>query len=116
MDNRGTLELIVDAHDAVPEGCSRRFKTRGAALTVTRIYWESDDGDEGPFDVVGLTADDTEIAAQRVDIEDSSAGISVLVYGGDHGLRLRWVGPGAPRGPAEIVEPYVVVGPGEVLA
>src|SRR6478735_7122868 len=82
------IDVQVEAHDELPDGCSRRVKAEGPAASVTLVRYETEDGDLHTWKVVAARSDGTTTQARGVPIEDSSAGTSILVVGGDHGLRL----------------------------
>jgi GTP cyclohydrolase II len=85
------VDVCVEAHTALPDGLMLRFKAAPEARTtaVSRVDYAPEDADvAGPFRVEGRDADDRPCPAQAITVEDSAAGVSVLVYGGDHGLRL----------------------------
>jgi hypothetical protein len=80
--------VSVEPHEQLPEGCSMRFKAHGAVRPIARIRYESEDGVGGNWTVEALFSDGKRGPAQTAPVEDSSAGSSNLVFGGDHGLRL----------------------------
>jgi len=80
----------------------------GAACVFAR---ESEDGRAGTWRVEAQRSDGSRSGAMAVLVEDSSAGSSTLVYGGEHGLRLTWTeGEGV-----EVAEPYLLLAPSAVL-
>ncbi len=90
--NPDAIEVYVEPCDALPDGASLRYKTAGESRVIDWVHFESDDGEEGIWDVWSPRPGD---AAARdvvwaVPVHDSSAGVSLLVYGGVGGLRLRW--------------------------
>ena len=104
------LDVLVDPHPALPDGCCMRWKLAGEPRPVTRVRWEPDDAPAGVFRVHGLSDREAVIPALAVLVEDSSAGTSLLVYGGAHGLRLVGEEDGAA-----VAELYLLVAPDEVL-
>jgi hypothetical protein len=100
------IDVAVEEHDAIPDGCELRFHAVGAARPVLRLRYEPLIGAEGDFDVVAVDAAGVETPAQAVPVDDSGAGTSTLIYGGAHGLRLRRVG--AVAGDV-IPEPYLLL-------
>ena len=88
MSTAGFVEVAVDGHPAWPAGASARWKRVGPSQPVLQIYYESDDGDAGVWQVVGC-GPAGESPALATPVDDSSAGVSLLVTGGVWGLRLR---------------------------
>jgi hypothetical protein len=84
--------LVEDSPECA--GCARRWKAESAPRRVTWVRF-----DDALYDV----------DAMAVEVEDSGSGTSILVYGGDRGVRL------TPRagGPA-IVEPFLLLAAEEV--
>jgi len=82
------VTVHVEEHDALPDGCSQRFRASGEARPVHHVTYEPEDGDAGTWEVHGALADGTTTTAVARPVDDSSAGTSILVVGGDHGLRL----------------------------
>src|SRR5687768_8372778 len=98
------IQIDVEEHDALPEGCCQRFQAAGPAEEVRFIEYQPDRGPAGVYSVCGREASGRDVVAQAVRIEDSGAGMVLLIYGGEHGLRLkRGDGP-------EIAEPYLLLG------
>jgi hypothetical protein len=100
----GFVDVRVEAHEALPDGCSMRFKACGEVRPVARIRYESEDGVAGTWTVHALSSDGNRSPARTVPVEDSSAGSSNLVFGGDHGLRLTSIDTGA-----EVAEPFLLL-------
>jgi len=100
------VRVQVEEHEDLPEGCSLRFKAEGAPREIARVTWEAEDGTDGTWSVEAAWSDGQRSAALAYPVEDSSAGTSILVVGGDHGLRLVLVETGAKR-----AEPYLLVSP-----
>ena len=65
------------------------FERTRAAQAVSLVQYESDDGLDGVWQVWACDAAGNHGEARAVLVDDSSAGLSWLVHGGDHGLRLR---------------------------
>ena len=82
------VDIAVAPHEALPDGCSMRFKAHGTVRPIGRIRYESEEGIGGIWTVESMGSDGTRGPARTVPVEDSSAGSSNLVWGGDHGLRL----------------------------
>jgi hypothetical protein len=106
------VTVLVEEHPELPDGCCMRFKLAGEPRRVRRVLYEPPDA-AGSQDCIveGASADDSVAAAWAVPVEDSGAGICVLVYGAEHGLRLR-TASGAPHS----VEPYLLLAPDAILA
>jgi hypothetical protein len=99
-----TIDLFIDPNPNCPEGCDLRFSACGEPRRVTWV--RPGGGDAAACDVYGWSSagGGTPCAAWAAPVEDSGAGISILVYGGDWGLRL------APRdGRPAFGEPYLLL-------
>ncbi len=99
------VDIDVYPHPALPDGCVARWKVEGHPESVTTLWYEPDDGPDGEHRVQAAWSDGRRTPATQVRIEDSAAGISLLVYGGDYGLRLQ-----RDDGP-ERAEPYLIIAP-----
>lgn len=105
------LTVLVDEHPSLPDGCCMRFKLAGEPRPVRRVRYELPDGPGSQeWRVEGADARDAAAPALAVLVEDSGAGLCVLVYGAEHGLRLR----GSADGPAT-AEPYLLLAPEAIL-
>jgi len=104
------IQIEVEEHDALPDGCSMRFRASGEAAPVRRVRYESEDGREGIWRIVAEHADGATAEAMAIEVEDSSAGTATLIYGGAHGLRLLPEGEGEP-----VAEPYLLLTPSAVV-
>lgn len=98
------VNIAVEPHEALPDGCSMRFKAHGEVRPIGRIRYESEDGVGGIWTVEALSSDGKRSQARTVPVEDSSAGSSNLVFGGDFGLRLTSLETGA-----EVAEPFLLL-------
>ena len=65
-----------------------RFRSQGDSRLVERVFWESDEGVAGTWHVEAAASDGSRSSALAIEVDDSSAGTSILIVGGDHGLRL----------------------------
>lgn len=102
------VEVFVEDNDGCA-GCALRFKAEDEPRPVRVVRWYGDDDRGVVCEVVGWSAEG-EVAAIACTIEDSSAGTAVLVWGGDHGLRL------TPRdGGARFGESHLRLAPDDVL-
>lgn len=99
------VNVQVEEHDALPEGCCLRFRAQSAGRAVARIAYESEAGVGGGWSVEGRASDGTLVAATAFEVDDSSAGTSLLIVGGDHGLRLTSIATGET-----IAEAYLLLG------
>lgn len=88
------VTVHVEEHEALPDGCSQRFRATGEARVVHHVAYGPEDGDAGTWAVIGQRADGTTTPALARPVDDSSAGTSFLVVGGDHGLRLTSIATG----------------------
>ena len=89
-----------------------RFRAQDDGARIERIAWESDDGRAGVWRVVGRRSDGEDVPAIAHAVNDSSAGTSILVAGGDHGLRLTLEGQEGEEdeeGGPTVAEPYLLV-------
>ena len=98
------VDIAVEPHEALPDGCSMRFKAHGEVRPIRRIRYESEDGVGGTWAVEAIFSDGTRAPARTVPVEDSSAGSSNLIFGADHGLRLTSLDTGA-----EVAEPFLLL-------
>ncbi len=99
------VSVLVEEHDALPDGCCMRFKSIGEPRAVKRVLYEADGSPSPiPWVVEAMEPDGSVGTAWAVEVEDSGAGVSTLVYGGAWGLRLRSGG-----GEQAIAEPYLLL-------
>lgn len=98
------VNVDVEEHEALPDGCCLRFRAHGEGRTIERVTYESETGTSGTWTVVGHAADGTSPPATAFEVDDSSAGTSLLVVGGAHGLRLTSAKTGET-----IAEPYLLL-------
>jgi hypothetical protein len=105
------VTVLVEEHEMLPDGCCMRFKLAGEPRPVRRVRYESDAAPGAEeWLVEGADGDDSPLVASGVAVEDSGAGLCVLVHGGAHGLRLRASPDGAP-----LAEPYLLLAPEALL-
>lgn len=107
------ITVIVDEHDDLPEGCCMRFKAVGTPRVVRRVRLDDGEpaGEQARDWAVESCGESGEPGpAHGVTVEDSSAGSSVLVYGGPRGLRLRPAGGGSV-----VAEPYLLLAERAIL-
>lgn len=105
------IDVVVEEHDALPEGCEMRFHAVGADRVVRRIRYEPLSGPEGEFEV----ATESGAAAHAAPVDDSGAGTAMLIYGDARGLRLRRLADGATS-PEPLAEPYLLLTEDALLA
>jgi hypothetical protein len=98
------IDVVVEEHLEIPEGCEMRFHAVGEARVVRQIQYEPLVGPEGDFEVVAAGGE----PARAVPVDDSGAGTAVLIYGDARGLRLRRVGGADDQGDP-IAEPYLLL-------
>lgn len=96
-------EVDVVPHPALADGFSGRWMRAGNSTEVTEVYYTPDQGPDGIYRVAALWRDGQRTAAVQVPVEDSAAGVSQLLIGGDCGLRL-W-----REGGPEWAEPYLLL-------
>lgn len=102
------IDVAVEEHDEIPEGCELRFHAVGDPRPVRRVRYEPLTGPEGEFEVTAAGG----APALAAPVDDSSAGTSVLIYGDARGLRLRRL-DGADGAP--IAEPYLLMAPDAIV-
>jgi|SRR5580692_8152314 hypothetical protein len=98
------IDVVVEEHDALPEGCEMRFHAVGPDRSVRRIRYEPLSGPEGEFEVETESGE----AAQAAPVDDSGAGTAILIYGDARGLRLRRLASGTASEEL-IAEPYLLL-------
>ncbi len=106
------IDVAVDEHDALPEGCELRFHAVGPSRPIARIRYEPLTGPDGDFAVTAAGG----AAALATPVDDSSSGTAVLITGDARGLRLHRLRPD-PASDAEpaIAEPYLLLAPDALL-
>jgi hypothetical protein len=105
------VNVLVEEHDALPDGCCMRFKIVSEPRSVGRVRYEADDSPETRIWLVESPGEDGAAgAAWAAEVEDSGAGTSTLVFGGPRGLRLR-----PAEGGDVIAEPYLLLGSDAIL-
>ncbi len=82
------VDVSVDAHDALPDGILLRFKAVSDPRALSRILYAPEVGPEVWCMIEGRDGNGARCEAMAVQVEDSSAGVSTLVFGGARGLRL----------------------------
>jgi hypothetical protein len=98
------IDVLVDEHEELPDGCCMRFRAQTEAKPIERLRWESESGTDGWWLVEGRSSDGEKPPARAYEVDDSSAGTSILVVGGAHGLRLTSVETNETA-----AEPYLLV-------
>jgi hypothetical protein len=102
------IEVLVDDNDACA-GCAVRYKAEDAPRPVKTVRWYGDDDRGIVCDVVGWSPQGP-VPALACTVEDSGAGTAILVWGGEHGLRL------TPRdGGASFGESHLRLAPDDIL-
>lgn len=84
------VEVSVVAHPQLPEGFFGRWKLADGRqeIAVSQVFYSPDEGEDGQYLVEAAWSDGRRTAARQVWVEDSAAGVSALLVGGDLGLRL----------------------------
>lgn len=103
------IQIQVEEHEEIPEGCSLRFRAQDAGTPIERIVWESESGRAGVWRVEGRSSTGERTPATAYAVDDSSAGTSILVVGGEHGLRL------VAHDGETLAEPYLLVSRGALV-
>jgi len=114
MANR-FIDVFVEEHDALPDGCMMRFHALEEPRPVGDIDYAPLLGEPGRFRVAGL-GPAGETAALCAHVDDSGAGKSTLIWGGELGLRLHRLTPSGADDPAfePLAEPYLLLAADEV--
>ena len=100
------VEVYVEENPLCPEGCTLRFRAEGVARPVRAVRYPAGLGEIIVCDVQGWSSENGGSAcpAHAIAVEDSSAGVATLVWGGDWGVRL------LPRdGRPAFGEPYLLL-------
>ena len=101
------IEVLVEEHAALPDGCSMRFRAAGEVRDVSVVRYEPEDGAlgvRGIWRVEAECGDGARTTARAVSVDDSGAGMAMLVFGREHGLRLI-----SPDGRSTVAEPYLLL-------
>ena len=90
------------------------FETKGESRRAAAIRVESVAGGAGPHEVVGWCSDGdgSPCEVTYTEVSDSGAAVSVLVVGGDYGIRMRPAASPAPWSlddPAQRGEQYMLL-------
>jgi hypothetical protein len=104
------IDVVVEEHEELPEGCELRFHAVGESRPVRRVLYEPLTGAEGEFEVLAAGG----ALATAAPVDDSGAGTSMLIYGDARGLRLRRVGD--DTGGEPIAEPYLLLAADAIVA
>jgi hypothetical protein len=104
------IDVEVEEHPDLPEGCEMRFHAVGDTRVIRRIRYEPLVGVEGEFEIKAASGAPARAAA----VDDSGAGTSVLIYGDVRGLRLRRLTDTASSGEV-IAEPYLLLTEDSIL-
>ena len=106
-------QVWIDIEDN--ENCGyfpmQTFEVRGIEREAASVMLDSVTGVDGKCEVVGWS-DEGRCAVHVVAVGDSGAGESILVYGGNHGLRLREYGNDGEwslGSAVEFGEPYMLL-------
>lgn len=100
------IDVLVEEHEALPDGCGLRFHALGDDRPVGIIRWETTVGGDDRWTIEAIDADGARRPATATLVDDSSAGTSLLLWGGEHGVRLR---PADAPESEEIAEPYLLL-------
>lgn len=89
------LEVEVSEGSNSPLSLTRMFDTKEQPVPVTRIISGDLDGNDTWCDVTGWS-EAGPCPAYAALVEDSGEGVARLIYGGDHGIRLKRSGLDEP--------------------
>ena len=106
------IDVVLEPDAELAEDLYLRFKLVAGtkAAPVTRVRYTSDEGLAGDWAVEGRAEQGAVVAAIVAKVEDSSAGVSMLVMGGVHGVRLSLLGS-----EVSVVLPYLLLSEGDIL-
>jgi hypothetical protein len=105
------IDVLVEGAPDCAE-CCLRFKLAEAVGGVARVRWSDDAGHDGWWRVFGRALGGAWVPARAAAVEDSSAGLAMLVWGDAWGLWLLPEGHGTDvKGHAE---PYLLLAPDAV--
>lgn len=108
------VDVSVEPHEALPEGLTLRFKAAPGAAEreVQRVLYAPDEGPNDPrwHRVEGRDTAERPVPARAIEVEDSAAGVSTLVFGGEWGLRLH-----PEDGGAVVAETHLLLPAGSAL-
>ena len=103
------VDVSVEPHEALPEGLALRFKAAPGAVAgvIERTLYAPEDSPGAPrwHRVEGRGEGEVPLPARAIEVEDSAAGVSTLVYGGVWGLRLFPEEGGAARAETHLLLP-----------
>jgi hypothetical protein len=111
------IDVFVEEHEALPDGCMLRFQAVDEPRAVHTIHYAPLLGEAGRFRVEACFSEGGARAAQRADVEDSGAGTCTLIWGGDLGIRLQRIDDAGADSTAfaPIAEPYLLLAAEEIL-
>jgi hypothetical protein len=106
------IDVVLEPDAELSEDLYLRFKLVAGtkASPVTRVRYTSDEGLSGEWAVLGRAEQGAVVVAMVAKVEDSSAGVSMLVMGGLHGVRLSLYGSEAC-----VVLPYLLLSEEDIL-
>lgn len=107
------VDVIVDAHADLPDGCAVTFQVRGEPRPVTEVNYRPGIGAAGAFVVTGRGPGGGTVPAQVTPVRVPGSGPLLLVTGGAWGLRLSRAGASPPVG--AIAEPYLLLGDADIV-
>lgn len=94
------VDVFVEPNANAPEGSGQRFKAAGGPRPITRARW---DGRWCRVTGWSSLAGGTPCGATAIAVEDSGAGVALLIHGGDWGVRLEPEDGGEPFGEAYLL-------------
>lgn len=110
------IDVVVDPHEELPDGCAVRFQALGEARPVQVLRYAPPLGASGLFRVEGRGGRGAGQPARAATVEIRGQGTATLVWGGNHGLRLIPSGTGAAATTTAWAEPYLLVPPDSIVS
>lgn len=106
----GYVEIYVEPHEALPDGASLRCKAESKPERIYQVNYETDDGEDGVWNLTSPDSDGRDVGVYQVLVEDSGSGTSALIFGDEYGLRLTH-----DTSERMVAEPYLLLDPDDVV-
>jgi hypothetical protein len=108
MEAERFIDVWVEGVEDCAE-CCLRFKAAGPVREVARVWWSPESGEASWWRVAGRAEGGALVPARVALVEDSSAGLAMLVWGGSWGVWLT-------REDEHYAEPYLLLAADAVKA